>query len=243
MVAALTGDWRREHLFTLRQARRTFDYYHTLIAECDAEIEAWLATHTTHLQPPAAPLGPGKGNAKPRKNEIQLPTLDLRAELYRIYGFDLTLTPGLGVLSVHTLYAELGPDLAAFGSAGRFASWLGLCPDPRVSGGKVLRRKTRGIQHRVARIFRLAAQTLLQSDTPLGGFGRRLRAKLGPRQAITALAHKLARIYYTLVTQKEAYDESHFAAAEEHYQKRRLQHLRREAAALGLQLTPMPAVS
>lgn len=243
------------------QARRTYQHYQELIRECDVQIEAWLRQHrdagTTPTLPaagaeaagpdPALAASPAEKRGKtmrPRKNALALPTLDLHEELVRIYGQDLTRLDGLGALSVYTLYAELGPNLSAFPTAGHFASWLGLCPDRRVSGGKVLRCKTRHVENRAARVFRLAAQSLHRSASPLGAFLRRMKAKLGAPQAITATAHRLARIYYTLVTTGQEYDASIFARAEEDYQKRKLRHLHREAASYGLQLVPVtPGVS
>jgi transposase len=235
---ALIGDYRPEHLFTLRQARRAYQFCREQLGECDAEIEGHLATLASQIDPDETPPPPARSLQK-RKGMIGLPERDLRTELYRIFGIDLTQVPGLGASNVCALLTELGTDLeAAFGNGSRFASWLALCPNPQVSGGKVIRKGTRKVKHRVATIFRLAAQTLHASHTALGAFYRRMRAKLGPPQAITATAHKLARIFFHLVTTRTAYDESIFARNEELHQQRRRRRLEREAADFGLILQP-----
>jgi len=257
LAAALTGDWRPEHLFTLRQARQTFQHYQDLLQACDAELEAWLQSHpsvprapsaggaggaggaaTADALPPSARPSAPKAARKTSRNAVALPTLDLRQELAQRFGVDLVAVPALGLTSVAALYAELGSDLKAFPRLKQFTSWLALCPDPRKTGGKVVASHTRNVQHRVARIFRQAAQTLARSDCHLGRFYRRIRGKLGGPQAVTAAAHKLARIFYHLVTTQEAYDESVFQREDAQYQARRLAAVHRQAKSLGYSLTP-----
>jgi hypothetical protein len=239
VAKALVGDWRAEHLFTLRQARESYRYCQTLIRECDTEIEGRLAALRSRVDPTQTPPPPSKpGQDRTRKGEIGLQAADLRTELYRILGTDATQIPGLGTGHVAGLVLELGADLAAFPSVACFTNWQGLCPNPQISGGRVLQHGTRDVKNRVATIFRLAAQSLPHSDSFLGAYYRRMRAKLGAPKAITATAHKLARIYYHLVTTKQAYDESVFAQNEEREAKRRVERLKREATALGFDLAP-----
>lgn len=240
---ALVGDWRPEHLFTLRQARASYQHSRTQLRECDAELERYLAQLATQVDPEETPPPPAPPTHRARKGEVALPQHDLRTECYRILGVDATQIPGLGPSNVCALVAELGPHLkVAFPRCSRFCSWQALCPNPQISGGRVLKKGTRDVKHRVATIFRLAAQTLARSQCALGAFYRRLRAKLGPAAAITATAHKLARIYYHVVTTQEPYDESLFAELEEQHQARRRERLKREAAACGLKLVPEDAV-
>jgi transposase len=247
MIKALTGDYRSEHLFTLKQARAAYRFCREQLEECDREIERLLRGLATAVDPEEAPPPPpATPKSKPRKGQIALPNHDLRTELYRILGTDLTQVPGFQVSNVCALLAELGPDLKAFPDADHFVSWLGLCPNPQISGGKVLRRGTRHVKHRVATIFRIAAQTLHHNKSALGEFYRRQRSKLGAPKAITAAAHKLARLFYCLVTNRIEYDDSVFAKNEELHQQRRLKRLQREAAELGMALTataPMEALS
>lgn len=239
VAKALVGDWRAEHLFTLRQAREAYRYCRSQIRECDQEIEQRLAALRSQVDPAQTPPPPPPSRPpRSHKGDLHLEGGDLRTELYRVLGVDATEIPGLGTTSVASLLFHLGADLAAFPTAACFCNWQGLCPNPQISGGRVLKRGTRNVKHPVAAIFRLAAQALHHSDSYLGAFYRRLRAKLGAPKAITATAHKLARIYYHLVTTKQAYDESVFAKQEAREAKRRVERLKREAAALGFDLAP-----
>ena len=169
------------------------------------------------------------------------PDYDLRTEHYRILGVDLTEIPGVNTLLVQTLLAEVGPDLSKFRSAAAFASWLGLCPDNRVSGGKILSVRTRHVQNRAALALRIAAHTLHHNQSALGHYYRRMRAKLGAPKAITATAHKLARVLYHLLNAGQPYQESVFAERETQHQQRNLFKLHARARALGYQLIPIAA--
>ncbi len=135
-------------------------------------------------------------------------------------------------------YREVGPDLSRFRSSGAFSSWMGLCPDNAISGGKILRAGTRRVKNRLAAALRMAAQSLQGSQSALGEFYRRMRARLGPPQAITATAHKLARMIYHMITTREPYDESVFARLEVSYRQRTAKRLKAQAQALGFMLVP-----
>src|SRR5262249_27347373 len=124
------------------------------------------------------------------------PSFDLRAELYRIAGVDLTDIPGVSAMTAQVILTEIGPDVTRFRNASAFASWLGLCPEQRVSGGKLLSGKTGKVKSRAAPALRLGAHSLCREKDYFGEFFRRMRAKLGPAQAITATAHKIARVLY-----------------------------------------------
>jgi transposase len=161
---------------------------------------------------------------------------DLRTERSRILGVDLTHVPGWQTTTLHTLFTEIGRDLSAVPTAQHCASWLGLCPDTRVSGGRLLSAHTRDVQSR-------AAQRVPHSTSAFGAFYRRMRARLGAPKAITATAHQLARMLYHLLKTRQAYDESVCAQAEARSRQRRLHRLHREAAALGSTLAPQVSVS
>ncbi len=236
IAKALVGDYRREHLFTLRQSLEAYRHYQTLVAACDREIEEHLKEFDNKIDIEKHPLGPEPHPRKPRGNEFRF---DLRTHLYRILGVDLTAVPGLHSITIHTLLAEIGPDLSRFPNAAAFASWLGLCPQNKKSGGKILSAKTRRTTNRANRALRLAAQALKNSQSYLGAYHRKMRARLGAAQAITATAHKLARIVFHLLTTGQPYDESIFAAEEQRRRTRIENRLRHQAREFGFQLVPI----
>ena len=238
IAKSLVGDYRREHMFTLRQSLTAYRQHGELIAACDAEIEQLLKEFSSGDGGGGEVVPETKLRRKPRHNEMNF---DLRAHLHRILGVDLTEIPGIKTLTAHALFTEVGRDLSKFRSGAAFASWMGLCPDNRVSGGKILHARTRAVNNRAAKALRLAAQTLSRSNSWLGQSYRRMRAKLGAPKAITATAHKLARIIYHLLTTGKAYDETVFAQLETENQQRTEKRLRHQARKLGFLLTEIPA--
>ncbi len=238
VIKSLVGNYRPEHLFTLRQSLQAYRQYQTMLADCDREIEQRMRQLNGKNGSGQPPLDAPPTLRKRRKNEFYF---DMRQELYRVFGTDLTAVPGISSLTAHSLLAEIGPDLSRFPNAAAFASWLTLCPGNNKSGGKVLSSKTRKTNNRASRALRVAAQSLQKSQSHLGTFYRRMRAKLGPPQAITAAAHKLARIIYHLLTTGAAYDESVFAKEEQKQVLRHENRLRKQAKTLGFQLVPIAA--
>jgi transposase len=238
VMKSLVGNYRSEHLFTLRQSLQAYRQYQTMLADCDREIEPRLRQLNGKNGSGQNPLRPSVPARKRRKNQFYF---DMSTELHRIFGTDLTAVPGISSLTAHSLLAEIGPDLSRFPNAAAFTSWLTLCPGNNKSGGKVLSSKTRKTSSRVSRALRVAAQSLHKSQSHLGAFFRRMRAKLGPPQAITATAHKLARIIYHLLTTRTAYDEGVFAKEELKQALRHENRLRKQAKNLGFQLVPIPA--
>jgi len=233
IAKSLVGDYRREHLFTLGQSLEAFRHYQGLIAACDTEIAQYLEAFASKVDPPDGPLLPSEEEQKRKGGE---PRFDLQSHLHRIFGVDLTLIPGVHVLTTQTLLAEIGPDFSRFANAPAFTSWLGLCPDNRISGGKVLSVKTRKVKNRAATALRMAAQSLHHSQSYLGHFYRRMRARLGAPKAITATAHKLARIIHHMVTTGRAYDETICAENEMHNHRRLEARLRKQARELGFEV-------
>jgi transposase len=232
IAKSLLGDWKGEQIFTLRQARVLYAHYQQMIADCDAQIAAELARFESGIDP-ALPIGK---SPKPRGNQ---PAFDLRGELYRILGVDLTQVPGLQSSTAYTCFSEIGSSVERFATAKHFASWLGLCPDNRITGGRVLSCATRDVKSRTAHALRMAAQSLRKSQSALGEFFRRMRARLGAPKAITATAHKLARIIYHLLKHRCPYDQTLFAKAEQQQRCRREKSLRKQAAALGFHIVPI----
>jgi transposase len=237
VAKSLVGDYRPEHLFTLRQSLEAWRYHRKLIADCDEEVQRYLAGFSSKIDPKQQPLPPRKKTSS-SKLHTSCPGYDLRTEHYRILGVDLTEVPSINTLTIHSVLAEVGPDLSKFRSAAAFASWLGLCPDNRISGGKLLSVRTRHVQNRAALALRVAAQTLHHNQSALGHYYRRMRAKLGAPKAITATAHKLARIIYHLLTTGEPYHETVFAEYEKQHRLRTITRLKAQVRALGFRLVP-----
>lgn len=238
VIKSLVGNYRSEHLFTLRQSLEAYRQYQKMLVACDRELEqgmSQLPDGPNGGQPPASLERKG---GKRRKNQFHF---DMGKELYRVLGTDLLSVPGLSALTVHTLVTEIGTDLRRFPNVAAFTSWLTLCPGSKKSGGKVLSSKTRKSNSRAAAALRLAAQTLHKSHSYLGAHYRRMRARLGAPQAITATAHKLARIVYHLISTRTAYDESVFAQEEQKQTIRHQHRLHKQALALGFQLVPLPS--
>lgn len=233
IAKSLVGDYRAEHLFTLRQSLAAYRSYQKMIDDCDREIRRYLE----EFKPPEQPSAAVDEHSKPSTKK---PFTDgvLRSELQRVFGIDLTKIPGIRTGIAQTLFGEIGPDFTKFRSASAFASWMGLCPDNDISGGKVLWVGTRKVKCRAALALRIAAQSLHHSKSALGDFYRRMRAKLGAPNAITAAAHKLARIIFHLVTTAQEFDDSKFAADQLRYQKRQEIKLRAKAKAMGFELIP-----
>jgi transposase len=183
IAAALTGDYRSELVFILTQELQLYDVFQAQIAACDVQIEQCLSQFADQVDVTQSPLPPAKRRGK--KQPGNAPNFDLRTHLYRISGVDFTQVDGLGVLTVLTLLSELGLNPSRFPSAKHFASWLGLCPGSRITGGKRKSSKTRQVANRVATALRIAAQTLCRSHSALGAFHCRMQARMGAPQAIT----------------------------------------------------------
>ena len=236
IIKALQGDYREEHLFALQQAVELYDFYHQKIRGCDDKIERCLKGFDGQAEITAGAdiLRPKKGKRKARKNEC---AVDLQTELYRITGVDFTEIDGLDVLSVNTILSEVGLKSEAFPTVKSFTSWLGLCPNNRITGGRIKSSSTKRVPNRAATAFRIAAQSLANSKCALGGFYRRLRARLGAPKAITATAHKLARIFYVLWSTKQRYQDVGAEYYERQYKERVIRNLKRKAHELGYIIT------
>lgn len=232
--AALTGNYRAEHLFALKQSLELYDFFHEKITACDIEIEKKLATFSTNIKiasTPSEKLNPNK------KNKAKgAPKFDLGSELHRLLGVDLLAIPGINTISALQLIGEIGLDMSRWKDAKQFASWLGLCPGNRVSGGKRLSGKTKPSNNRAAATLRMAASTLSRSSTALGAYLRRLKSSKGPMKAITATAHKLAKIIYNMLSRGVEYMETGQAYYDEQYRDKTIKNLQRKATELGLKL-------
>jgi hypothetical protein len=238
VAKSLEEDYRAEHAFALRQSLAAFRYYQELVVEADQEIQRQLNDLETAATAERTIPKRTKASAYQRRR-YEPRTFDLRSELYRIFGVDLTNVPGISAITAQTILCEIGTDVSQFRNASAFASWLGLCPENKISGGKVLYTKSRRVRSRVATALRMGAHSLHHAKDYLGEFFRRITRKLGRPQAITATAHKLARIVYHLLSTKESYDETVFKRCDEETLRRAEFRLHKQAAQLGFQVVPV----
>lgn len=251
IAKALVGNYRPEHLLALKHAFDAHDFFHKQATECENAIEAilkkWEATAPVQEDKNAFP-DDQKESVKEKKTKggrgIQKKTdynrtpygFEAQHTLERVLGVDLTEIPGLDVNAIMRIIGEIGTDMTRWPSSKHFASWLGLCPGNKISGGKVLSSKTKPSANRAAQAFRLGANALYRSATAVGAFFRRMRAKLGAPKAITAGAHKLAVILYTMLKDKKSFIEAGQGSYEEAYKERQLTALKKRAQQMGFEL-------
>jgi transposase len=235
---SLEGNWLPEHVCALKQRISLYRSYGQQIRECDGEIEKLVVAFEPRVDPEQKPLPEDRKKHQRRKKKGGNPDFDMRTEAYKLFGVDLTQVPGLMML-VLLLFSELGRDMSRWPSAKHFVSWLGLCPDNDISGGRVLWRGARRTKNRAGTLFRLAAHSLHRDPSPMGEFLRRMKAKLGPAGATTATAHKIAIIFYTMVKNQTEYDASLWAHRDAMREKRIEARLHRQAAQRGYKLVPL----
>jgi transposase len=235
IAKALQGDYQPEHVFALKQSLELFDSYQKQIQACDQQIAAYLKTLESKVDPGQEPLKARRTRKKQRRNE---PSFDCRSQAYRISGVDLTRIDGINESAALSLIAEIGVDMSPWKTEKHFASWLTLCPNNKVSGGKVLQRSTRKSASRARGILRLCGQSLLGSRSALGAYCRRLCARLGMPKGITAAAHKLALLVYKMIKFGKDYVDVGQHRYEEAFKQRTLKHLGRRARDLGFTLVP-----
>ncbi len=234
IVAALTGNYRAEHLFVLRQNFAAFEFYQRQIAECDKAIESQLSSLAESCQPPAQELPAARPRCKPSKNE---PRVELRAPLHRITGgSDLSQIDGIGPYGALQLIAEIGTDMSRWRTEKHFTAWLTLAPNNKVSGGRLLSSKTPPSANRAAAVLRRAAMSLTRSATALGAYYQRLAYRLGQPKAITATARKLAILVYRVLRGEITYNDPGATAYLELHRTRLINGLRRRAQEFGLSL-------
>lgn len=238
IAKALEGDYRQEHLFALKQAVEAYEIYQSQIRACDREMEAYLSKMDSKIDDDKNIPPSRRKNQKPKGNA---PHFDLRSHLYRITGVDFTQINGLDASSVYSILSEVGLDPNAFPTVKNFTSWMALCPNNRITGGKVKSSKTRKVKNRAAEAFRLAAMSVGNSTSALGGYFRRMRSRHGAPQAITATAHKLARIFYHLWRTGDTYQDPGQDYYEKKYKERVLASMKKKAKQLGYEISLIAA--
>lgn len=233
IAKSLVGNYREEHLFALRQAVDLYETYQGKIADCNQAI-----IKQVEKQPDISDDEPPTPDKQvPARDRIR-DGVDVRNLLFKKSGVDLFAIPGLAADTLLILASEVGFDMTPWKTEKHFASWLGVCPGTRKSGGKVLRNKTKRNPNRATQAFRMAAASLYRSQTALGAFYRRIKSRSGGQQAVTATAHKLARIYYAMLTHGTSYVELGQKVYEQRFKERRIDHLKIQAKSLGFQLVP-----
>jgi transposase len=234
---SLVGNYKKEHLFKLSQELALYDKFQEMLAECDEVIEECLQSFADKVGVTEKPLASAE-KKKRRKNELYF---DAREYLYKMIGVDVTRIKGLDSYSVLKLIGETGLDMSRWPTASHFASWLGVAPGTKISGGKRLSGKTKPSANRAAEVFRMAAFTLSNSSSALGAFYRRMRNRLGAPKAITATAHKIARLFYTMIRYGKDYEDVGASYYEEQYRARILKNMQFKAQKLGFSLVPIPS--
>jgi hypothetical protein len=232
IVQSLEGNWRPELLFVLRQEFETYQTFQDKIRECDQEIERQFQSMPQQADPEELEKVPR--NKRPRSHVPE--NFDLRDQLYRVTGVDLTRIDGMNVLTAQTLLAECGSDMSRWGTEAQFVSWLNLAPRNKISGGKVIGRDKRKVVNRAGQALRHAANALLHSKSYLGAQYRRLRTRLGAPKAIKAMANRLARIAYRLLKFGQQYVDRGQEFYEQRFRQQQIQMLTKRASGLGLQL-------
>ncbi len=240
IAKALTGNYRSEHVFALKQALALYDAYSAQLRECDAEIERQYSAIRPRFDPedPDEPLGP---DPKLNTHSKNAPNFDVRRQLFQLTGVDLTAVDGLDVSTAQIVLSEIGTDMTKWRSVKHFCSWLSLAPHNDITGGRVVRSRTLPTHNRATQALRLAAQAVGRGKSGLGAYYRRMRARLGPEQATVATAHKLARIIFNMLKLRQPYRPMSAADYDEQQRQRELKSLQQRAARLGLELTPVAA--
>jgi len=233
IAAALTGHYRPEHVFVLKQNLELFDAYQRQLIACDTAVEAYLKTLATQSAATAAPVPAPRSKRKPRDNE---PRFEIRTPLHQLTGADLTQIDGIAPYSALRLLSEIGTDMSRWPTEHYFTSWLTLAPNNKVSGGRLLSSRTQPSANRAAAILRLAAMNLGRTQTALGAFYRRLAFRIGKAKAITATARKLAILVYRTLKGTLMYQDPGAAAYDTHQRARVLRRLRHRADNLGFAL-------
>jgi len=231
IAKSLQGHYKAEILFSLKQALSSYDHYQKQIAECNEAIRKITETFEDKSN--------GKSLSKHKRETHKVRIgFDAQTQFFKMLGTNLTEIPGINTLTVMAFVSEVGTTVDKWPNAKAFASWLGLCPGTKISGGKRLNSKSKPCANRLAEALRMAASTLSKSQTCLGAFLRRLKARLGPAKAVTAVAHKMAVIIYNMVKNRTGYREAGLDYYDKLHKERAVKNLRRFAERLGYTVMP-----
>jgi transposase len=234
IARSLEGNWQEDLLFVLRQEQHGYEFCQKQMAECDQQLQQYFSHSEDRSQ--GASMPQEKRKERLRKKKGNKPQFDLRAELFRITGTDLTRIDGIDVMTAMTILSEAGWDMSKWKDEDHFVSWLRLCPDNRISGDKIIGKGRLPSKNRVTIALKMAACTLRTSNSYLGAQFRRLRTKLGPPVAIKAMAAKLARLVYHMLRDGMQFVDRGAQFYEAQHRNLQIKSLKRRAAALGFQI-------
>jgi transposase len=238
IARALAGTWRPEHVFALKQAHDLYKFHHQQISECDTQIRDELAK--LPIRSGDKPFARKPRTRGRKSNDVRF---DACGPLFRALGVDLTEIEGIDVGTALVILAEIGVDVSKFPTEKQFASWLGLCPSMHKSNRTEKKRGPRRGKNRVALALRLAARALVKTASPLAMFYRRIKSRIGAAGAITATAHKLARLVYRMLKYGQEYVKQDMPTYEAKLKEKLERSLRKKASALGFDLVPKPVPS
>ncbi len=233
IALALSGNYREEHIETLRDVVETYEHIHRQLARVTERMETKLKPFRSKVNPEEKPLPKVKSPQSRKKNE---PHFDVRLEVYRITGVDLTEVPSLSGCTILTLITECGMDMSQWDTEKHFASWLGFAPGMNKTGGKARRSRTPKVKNRAADALRIAAMCLQRSDSALGAQYRRLRARLGPSKANGAMARKLAIIFYRAMKYGQVYNDHGAEYYDQKFREKTIKFLKAKAKKNGFHL-------
>lgn len=228
---ALDGEYTEEYIFLLRQAFNSYTFKCSQIEECSAKIDEYLGLYAETKK-----FSNQDSDSVTHNVEDKSTSSDTKDMLHKILGVDLTQVDGIQTNTATVFVSEVGNDLSKWPTDKHFTSWLGLCPNKEISGGKVLKNRSKKVKNRLSMAFRIAATTMRNSNCYLGVFYRRIRAKSGPCKAITATARKLAVIVYNMVKYQKEYKAINPDFYDTKYQARVVKNLKSRADAMGFNL-------
>jgi len=229
IIKSLEGHWTTEHLLELRQCYQLYCAHRQMIEECDREIEKQLVEQIASKNEGLIPDLP---KVKRKVSSKHKTPFNLTAYLKELLCVDVTEVFGISELSALTILSEVGTDMSKWKTEHHFTSWLNLVPNTKISGGKIISSRIRKKKHHAGQAFRIAANSLYNSKSPLGDYYRRIRAKAGAAKAVVATARKLAIIYYKMVSNKEAFNPKALEVYQKKYKEKKINQLKKKIALL-----------
>lgn len=229
IIKSLEGYWTTEHLFELRQCYQLYCIHQQMINDCEKEIEKQLYEQIASKNKGILPDIPNVKRKASGKHKV---SFNLTSHLKEILNIDVTKVVGINEVSALTIMSEIGTDMTKWKNHHHFTSWLGLAPNTKISGGKVISSKIKKKKHYAGQAFRIAANSLYKSQSPLGDYFRRLKAKVGAGKAVVATARKLAIIYYNMVANKEAFNPKALEIYHQKYKEKKINQLKKKIALL-----------